>query len=81
MDALDEWLFYGQVAVSHIVTRALPPPPCLSQEGGMTSRMRDGTSTWDSGIGGLSITSQIATQLEGNVLNVTLLGTLTPSGP
>eukprot|EP00063_Salmo_salar_P076802 XP_014051637.1 PREDICTED: kinesin-like protein KIF20A isoform X1 [Salmo salar] len=36
----------------------------LKEEGGMTSRMRDGTSTWDSGIGGLSITSQIATQLE-----------------
>ena len=47
----------------------------------MTSRMRDGTSTWDSGIGGLSITSHIATQLEGNVLDVTLLGSLTPSGP
>uniref|UniRef100_A0A8C7N4S6 Kinesin-like protein n=1 Tax=Oncorhynchus kisutch TaxID=8019 RepID=A0A8C7N4S6_ONCKI len=36
----------------------------LKEEGGMTSRMRDGTSTWDSGIGGLSITSHIATQLE-----------------
>lgn len=57
------------------------PVSSLSQEDGMTSRMRGGTSTWDSGIGGHSITSHIATQLEGNVLNVTLLGTLTPSGP
>ncbi|XP_045546048.1 kinesin-like protein KIF20A isoform X1 [Salmo salar] len=36
----------------------------LKDEDGMTSRMRGGTSTWDSGIGGHSITSHIATQLE-----------------
>ncbi|KAL0993959.1 hypothetical protein UPYG_G00116100 [Umbra pygmaea] len=36
----------------------------LKEEDGTMSRMRGGTSTWDSGVGGLSVTSHIATQLE-----------------
>ncbi|XP_045080390.1 kinesin-like protein KIF20A isoform X2 [Coregonus clupeaformis] len=53
-----------QLNVGEVRAEEIRRDSLLKEEDGMTSRMRDGTSTWDSGIGGLSITSHIATQLE-----------------